>query len=158
MAAEPYFDDIWDFIAAQLHQDELTAFDASDRRSGRWFVGDKWNVYSAEDETPHADYETNELIVYGNMKAQSEHIACWDPTRGLLEVAAKRRVLERHRRPRSPAEVPANVHSGCCVGCGFLGDDGIPPRTPHVDLCPELRDLAAPYADRPGYKPAWRPR
>lgn len=156
-AIEPSFADIWDFIAAQLRQDEIMAFDASDRRSGRWFVGDKWNVYGVEDETPHEDCETNELIVYGNMKVQSEHIACWDPARALLEVASKRRILERHRRPRSPAELPAGVPSESCIGCGFLGDNGIPARTPHIDLCPELRDAAAPYAERPGYKPAWRP-
>lgn len=157
MSVEPDFEDIHEFIAAQLDEDERGAQNASDQRSGEWFVGDKWNVYGVEDETPWEDYETNELVVYGNMKEQSEHIARHDPARVLREVASKRRVLERHRRPRSPAEHPGGVSSECCIGCGFLGDDGIPARTPHIDLCPELRDLAAPYAERPGYKPAWRP-
>jgi len=131
------FDDIHDFIAAQLDVREKRAHDAD------WAIGTKYDpiVVSACEtvSTPLMELYRDAL-----------------PERVLAEVAAMRRVLKRHRRPRSPAEIPAGVSSECCVGCGFLGDTGIPPRTPHINDCPELRDAAAPYAGRPGYKEAWR--
>ena len=66
------------------------------------------------------------------------------PARVLAEVAAKRRTLARH----------ANDGHGGCEGCGYEYGD-ISPRY-DIDECPELRDLAAPYADHPDYDPAWR--
>jgi hypothetical protein len=68
---------------------------------------------------------------------------CWgvhiDPARVLAEVEAKRRVMGRHHN-----------FQGWCAGCG---ND----LTHRISDCPELRDLAAPYADHPEYREEWRP-
>lgn len=85
-----------------------------------------------------------------------------DPARVLREVAAKQRVLERHR------EVREDDHEGWlwsewnasrgvsqpCLGCWVSGDPDSPV-TEHVENCPELRDLAAIYADHPDYRQEW---
>jgi Family of unknown function (DUF6221) len=128
-------DDLVTWFRTQLDDDERVAREAADGDSGRWFVGDKWNVYCAEDLTPDDDQESNELVVYGNFKDQSEHIARWDPARVLAEVDAKRRILDRLRDER-----------------GFYRDD-IASGTAE----PVIRLLALPLADRPGYLDEWRP-
>jgi hypothetical protein len=60
--------------------------------------------------------------------AVAAHIARYDPERALREVEAGRRVLARHR------------------GCASW----LPP-------CPDLRDLLARWAGRPGYDERWGP-
>lgn len=66
------------------------------------------------------------------------------PERVLAEVAAKQRVMARHR----------DDGHGNCEGCGY--DYGDISQRYDVDECPELRDLAAPDANHPDYNPAWR--
>lgn len=71
------------------------------------------------------------------------HIARHDPARVLRDVAAKRRTLGRHQRlpdPRVGYDLPSI--------CG-LCDSEWP--------CPEVLDLAAPYADHPDYHTEWSP-
>jgi hypothetical protein len=121
-------DELITWLREQLDDDERVARDAADHDSGRWFMGDKWNVFRAEDMTPDDDIECNELVVYGNVKPQSEHIARWDPARVLAEVDAKRRILETLH------------HEG---GDHLFSDT--------------FRLLAAPYAGRKGWREEWRP-
>lgn len=124
---------VW--LSAQLDEDERVARAAADGDSGRWFVGDHWNVYRVEDEARHdEDYrgEENRLVVYGNVFDQSEHIAANDPARVLAEVATKRWLID---------EI-----------IGELGDDA---EQQMVQL--RLQHMALPYAGRPGYDEAWRP-
>jgi hypothetical protein len=153
--------DIVGFVTAQLDEEQAGAEAARDAHIGLYATeGDaEWRVAEGGEGVWTEQHGINVVVDgHGYLRdAVAEHIARHDPARVLAEVAAKRRVLERHRRPRSPAEIPTGVDSRCCVGCGFLGDTGIPPRTPDINDCPELRDLAAPYTDRPGYKPTWRP-
>jgi hypothetical protein len=78
--------------------------------------------------------------------ADAEHIACWDPTRVLAEVDAKRRIIDEH-----------GSYSGYgthCDTCRHPTDD-VAAGEPWP--CPTLRLLALPYADRPGYRNEWRP-
>jgi hypothetical protein len=77
------------------------------------------------------------------------HIARHDPARVLAEVAAKRRVMARHFTPPSPVRIYA-----ACEGCGY--DYGDISQRYDIGDCPELRDMAAVYADHPDYNPAWR--
>jgi hypothetical protein len=67
----------------------------------------------------------------------AEFIAANSPARVLADIAAKRQLLK--------------VHAGDHVCAGWEGesyfDDG--------DGCLTARLMAAPYADRPGYNPAW---
>lgn len=74
-----------------------------------------------------------------------DHIARHDPARVLREVAAKRAILDlHHKQEAAEFEDRRSVASWCPV-CG------------DAEACPTLRHLAAVYADRPGYDPAWAP-
>jgi hypothetical protein len=74
------------------------------------------------------------------------------PERALREIAAKRRVLERHR----PVGGTASWRAQACAGCGTEGycDD---PVTEKMSDCPELRDMAAVWEDHPDYRGEWAP-
>lgn len=76
------------------------------------------------------------------------YVARHDPARVLREVAAKRRVMQRHHRS------DASTVSDYCAGCAHD-----PEGWPEIELndCPELRDLAAVYSDHPDYRPEWAP-
>ncbi|BBC35256.1 hypothetical protein SGFS_065500 [Streptomyces graminofaciens] len=134
--------DLARWLGQQLDVDAERATAAADNDSGEWFMGDKWNVYRAEDEAPDEDVETNALVVYGNVKSQSEHIAEWDPARVLREIDAKRRLLDEHE---------ATGLKGCAA-CGFTLE-----YMGHGPWCTTLRLLALPYADRDGYREEWSP-
>jgi hypothetical protein len=74
------------------------------------------------------------LVTYG--RNQDEHIARYDPERICLEIEAKRRSLARHARCANG--------EGCCSG-----------RTVGREYCDDMADLAAPYAEKAGFKPEW---
>lgn len=62
----------------------------------------------------------------------------------LREIAAKRRVLTRH-----------SGHGLICDGCG---NDYMSSESRYLlEECPELRDLAAPFATHPDYDESWKP-
>lgn len=131
--------DLHGWITQQIDKAEAVARAAIDSDSGRWFVGDRWNVYHVEDEAPNEDEETNTLVCWGNVKDQSEHIALNDPAAVLRRCAADRRVLARHRLATEwswtlPGDAP-------CYGCGTQGDCD-DPVTAQLNDCPELLDLA----------------
>jgi Family of unknown function (DUF6221) len=130
-------DELVTWLREQVDADEWGAREAADGDSGRWFVGDRWNVYRVEDEALHDEgyAEENRLVVYGNIKAQSTHIVRHNPARTLAEVKAKRLLIhwiERYEDQR----IDAN---------NWAMDEG--------DVA--LRLLALPYADRPGYREEW---
>jgi hypothetical protein len=66
------------------------------------------------------------------------HIASWEPSFVLADIAAKRRILELH-------QAEEGQHPDFC------GHDlrELP--------CPTQQLLALPFADRPGYVEGWRP-
>lgn len=155
-------DEFVQWLTAQLDADAARATEAADNDSGEWFMGDKWNVYRAEDEAPDEDMETNTLVVYGNVKSQSEHIAEHDPARVLREIEAKRGIVAAYL---PPGEDP---HPGQpCIN--YDGQD--PDEYDDYDSCFRhleankrllrhdyvLRLLASAYEGRPGYQEAWRP-
>ena len=89
-------DELIAFWTARLDEAEAVAREAADGDSGEWFVGDRWNVYRAEDTAPHdEDHQGDEhqLVAYGNVKPQSDHIAANDPASVLADIAADRAVL-----------------------------------------------------------------
>lgn len=131
--------DLHGWITQRVDEAERLARNAATEDDGDWFVGAKWNVYSAEDQTPHDDVETNPLVVYGNALAYSEHIARHDPGAVLRRCEADRRILERHHLATEwtwalGSDVP-------CHGCGTQGDCD-DPVTDNLNHCPELWDLA----------------
>jgi hypothetical protein len=77
-------------------------------------------------------------------------------TRGLRDVEAKRRLLAAHRRGDDVDDYPVEwPPDPSCVGCGFNSFEER--TTAHIDNCPVLRALAAPFADHPDYDPSWSP-
>lgn len=72
---------------------------------------------------------------------QRDHAKQW-----LAEVAAKRRILERH----SPV---LTYGSRACDGCGWDREDGY--HVEDIEECPELRDMASVYFEHPDYEQSW---
>lgn len=78
------------------------------------------------------------------------HTLIVSPTRVLAECQAKRAIIARHSEVSddgSPDPVPWDV---TCSG----GDYDI---IRYPETCPELRFLAAVYADHPDYREEWKP-
>ena len=125
-------DDLARWLGAQLDEDERIARAAT---PGPWKLarqpGVEW-VSSAEYWTV-ADCSDADPA-----RENAEHVAVWDPERVLREIDARRRELKLHQR--EPGQHP-----------DFCGYDR------HELPCPSQRNLAAPYADRPGYREEWRP-
>lgn len=131
------------WLRAQLDEDERLARAAT--RSGGGGEDDD-GVWSPAEAGPwgEARVEGIGITIYdegGHTPEQAGHIARHDPARVLREVEAKRRIMEIHHGvegfwPGSP-----------CNGCGYAGDCE-DPVTEDVNDCPELRALAAVYADR----------
>lgn len=147
--------DIAQFLAARLDEDEAAAEAAS-----HYVLREKWHAVEWYDgefvasgrRTAHVDIHGlagAPITSRGALRREdAEHIARHDPARVLAEVAAKRRVLARHYGSTS---TPLRA---ICEGCAYNYAD-IDPRY-HLDECPELRDLAAIYADHPDFDPSWR--
>jgi hypothetical protein len=82
------------------------------------------------------------------------HAARHDPTRVLGEVAAKRRVLARHSAAPGGEELAMPPY---CAAHAYRHRDGTVTYPVQLDACPDLRDLAAPYAWHPEYRAGWAP-
>lgn len=88
--------------------------------------------------------------VYPSVKAAS-HIARHDPARVLREVAAKRRIVARHRPTRGydGDRTDGLVCQVCAAEDHSGGLDG------RAYPCDDLRDLASVWLGHPDYEPAW---
>lgn len=127
-----------EFLRARLDEQADIARLAANGDSGGWFVGEKWNVYRVEDENPWDD-EEHQLVVYGNMSFQSDHIAANDPAYVLADVTAKRRIVDwamalLETLPNDPGAVLMFEQAGSAL----------------------LHLLAAPHAGHPDFDPAWK--
>lgn len=118
--------DLRDFIAARLEEDRALAQAAID------------DIYGEDD----CFFDTSNAHI-------CDHYLHHQPSRVLREVAAKRRVMERH----CLYDGIGSKYTDYCEGCPSGDDSGYP----EVELndCPELRDLAAPYSDHPDFDPNW---
>lgn len=129
--------EILDFLNRCLDEDERTA-EACESPA-------PWTVrYRGESTVTDAD---DHAVIYDEGApgaCDAVHIAAWDPGRVLAEVAAKRRILDRH--PGANAEDE-------CPGCGAHLDGTW--RTGAGELCPEQVDMAQPFAGRPGWREEW---
>ena len=147
---------IVEFLEARLDEQEAAAKAAATESGGEHWRASDSGLYSQDDPSNYPGPFLADAYGYTDPTIGG-HIAHWDPARVLAEVAAKRRVLARHH-PRQP---PDRWCDGCGEDKGGGGGRGrymwITPRVLHINDCPELRDLAAPYADHPDYDPAWTP-
>jgi hypothetical protein len=146
-------DDIVEFIKTQLDIDDQLARAAGSTRSGAiasWWVDCRC---PDKDAGIHADncyecrVEGDNITIYdegGHDEDQARHIARHDPAAVLAEVAAKRAVIELYETARTALEASA--------GTVLAGATKLNLRA----YANALRALAAPYAERPGFKPEWR--
>lgn len=88
---------------------------------------------------------------------ERDHILRHDPARILAEVEAKRRVLARHcAAPVPPGNEWAKEYPYCAAHF-YEGPGNTVIYPVELKNCPELRDLAASYADHPDYREEWKP-
>jgi hypothetical protein len=128
--------DLATWLLEQLDADERLALALKDRYAKSWHVRDE-DACEAElvyDSDGHAViyWETGTLDEGLQLAA---HIARHDPAYVLADIAAKRRIVER---------------------LGWFYDWPISSAVNELEE-DVLRLLALPYADRPGYDPAWAP-
>ncbi len=152
-------DDLTAWLTAKLDEDERVAKAA---------VAGPWTYNPGKQWHDGHDFDTltnpQEYVAYGGPSpftgcvcvtgpandrqsmADAEHVATFDPTRALAEVAAKRHRLARHAPDRD------SIHGAFCRWCS-VPQGGAWQEWP----CPDIRADAAVYADRPGYRQEWRP-
>ncbi|MET8536811.1 DUF6221 family protein [Streptomyces sp. NPDC005065] len=126
-------DDVVEFLRARLHEVAELAGRCDGDDCGQW--------------TAHRDtVDFCQMDLSGFDPTIAQHVALHDPARVLRDVEAKRRVLARH--VLSPAiddpELPWDNRNDC----QYDGEDW---------PCPDLLDLALPYADHPDHREQWWP-
>jgi hypothetical protein len=114
-------EDLIDWFKAALDDDERVAQDAGE-------TGPAGSELFVVDD----DYRHNTVAI--------------PVSRVLAEVAAKRRILERHAPDK---ERPSPLGTLCRYCSPWDAQVPWP--------CPDLLDLALPYADRAGFREEWRP-
>lgn len=150
--------DIVAFLTRSLDEDEQLARHAAHiahEGGTRWVVGRARHVEGYEFVSIHtAPPSVIEVAGSGfddsggiHGLVYAEHIVRHDPARVLADIAAKRAIL---------ADVIPGVRS---LESDLAAEQGAPrdedPAVTYEDSNLLLRLLAAPYADRPGYNPAW---
>ena len=144
-----------EFLRARMDEDEAAArAAASAERADAWttFPGSYGGVLDGTGSRSLA-------VGYGDVMAPetADHIARHDPARVLAEIEAKRRILARHcAAPVPPGSEWAKAYP-YCVAHSYKGPDGTVTYPVELKNCPELRDLAAAYADHPDYREEWKP-
>jgi hypothetical protein len=124
-----------EFLLARITEDEAR----------RWYAHDaECDAWAESSSGSPLDQVLADMTI-------SARCDCPVPARTLAECDAKRRIVELHHRVDSeewrPDDWPPSPE---CAGCGFNAVEEY--RTPDVDECPELRILAAVYADHPDYR------
>src|SRR5882724_1961715 len=157
-------DDLVTWLRAQLDEDERVALAAAGGGQWRYEDGDSIGARTLYDEhwniASLATYDTEAYDYAGRMPAfrspsyidpdaNGRHMAHHDPTRVLVEVEAKRRILDEHD--------PDWPRLECPTCCGYDGNDnyGVERRPREAYPCRVVRWLALPCADRPGFREEW---
>ncbi|MEU5772759.1 DUF6221 family protein [Streptomyces venezuelae] len=136
-------DDLVQWLGEQFDEDERIAKEAG-ARSLTWKL-----------VTPLDDAELGDA--HWLQPPELKHAERHDPARVLREIDAKRRVLARHcAAPVPPGNEWAEAYPYCAAHA-YKEPGGTVVYPIELKNCPELRDLATPYADRPGYREEWRP-
>ncbi|MES9522431.1 DUF6221 family protein [Streptomyces capoamus] len=169
-------DELVRWLGEQLDEDERIARAAIEAAgdvpgAANWRFG---NAYTDADEevtywqittmTPKVDgFGPVELVGSGmsgggaHEPEIAQHAVEHDPARVLQEIDAKRRVLARHHAAPIP---PGNEWIALypyCAAHAYEWPEGSVVYPVELKGCPELRDLAAAYSHRPGYREEWRP-
>lgn len=152
--------DLVDFVHARITEDEACAVAAGGRDThegaGQWTrrCGHLNNDATAPLPPGHDNccVVDGDITIYdegGHTPEQADHIARWDPARGLAECEAKRRIVAWCVEVVGDRDLSNYGEVGC------LRDDR---DALAVTLAVEtLRLLALPYAGHPDYREEWRP-
>jgi hypothetical protein len=141
--------DLVEWLRARLDEDEATARAAA----GDVYIDDtgaRWSRPDPEYRPGRIVDAAGCVITYDEgspADSEAEHIARWDPARVLSEVAARRATLALHVADED--SMPDYLY---CSSCGGGGVNEFPTHWP----CDTVKLLALPYADQPGFDPAWR--
>lgn len=133
---------ITEFLLARIAEDEEVAKSAG---GGRWSIAPGADGIGWHDGLAIAVVESTWDACIS--VAPAEHTVRHDPARVLAECQAKRAIVGRHKLGSWHSGV-LDVDVVTCETCNTADDDW---------PCPDLRDLAAVYADHPDYDDAWRP-
>jgi hypothetical protein len=135
--------DITEFVAARLKDREDYAIQAAEEFGPDWI--EIWSgtvdlTANRPDRQPEGRSGWETHVDTGDSRV-SRFMVQNDPTRVLADVAAKRRILERHRN--------------CGDGFGWCGEGG------HgidweLGRCHDLRDLAQIDETHPDFNPVWK--
>lgn len=145
--------DLAEFLRARLDDDQVTAEAAS---PGPWRPDlDQYEVLAADDITVAEGFALSD----NQLRATVIHVARHDPARVLVEVDAKRRIIERFMK------LAADQEANDARSLRLLSNEEIPSwqKTTWTlqgatgELGYALRLLALPYADHPEYHAEWRP-
>lgn len=149
--------DLIAFLTATLDEDERVAREAAvPSRS------ESWEITDGQREQWHTGLAI--AVAYSVWDAcidprTAKHTARHDPARVLADVAAKRAIVALHSEPihdhirwADAADQAEAAKSGdlWCRTCGSVDDSPVP------WPCRTVVALAQPYADRPGFDPAWK--
>jgi hypothetical protein len=146
-------DDLVQWLRKQLDDDERTALAwPADQRSWEEY-GDRRISYasgasegvSAVNVKANAPLGWERIYVKRDGIGLAHHVAEHDPSRVLREVEAKRRIIALCEPPIVDITGPGDTERQYVPGEGEPWGAEV------------LRLLALPYADRPGYRPEWRP-
>jgi hypothetical protein len=143
-------DDLVAWLKRQLDDDERVAREASEPP---WVVERASVMHSGPSASRHPDGQRLGRTVVASVgawdlgvptAADAEHIARWDPARVLAEIEAKRRILDDY---------------AILVGAIRRVDDVDGNRLLYARREAresDIRWLAQPYTDRPGWREEWR--
>ncbi|MEV0093927.1 DUF6221 family protein [Streptomyces sp. NPDC050738] len=132
-------DALTEFLRARIAEDDRAAMAASSMLP--WVQGED----PEGSPTFVIQGEYGSLAIECPAAADAVHIARHTPSRVLAEVQAKRRVLARH--VLSPANGETETPWDNVDDCQYDGDNW---------PCPDLLDIALPYADHAEYRDEWR--
>lgn len=121
-----------EFLKARLDEDERIARGAAQR-------GAEWRLLTGVNDEELGDAE---LLHGGNSPDELAHMQRHDPARVLVEVRAKRRIVDELAEAKARCIERPESYMRAEVGNALLL---------------VARHLALPYADHPDYNPEWRP-
>jgi hypothetical protein len=94
-------------------------------------------------------------VARGMEQAAAEYIvALATPDQVRVDLASKRRIIARHAPAPGGEELAMPLY---CAAHAYRHRDGTVTFPVQLGDCPELRDLAVPYAWHPDYRTEWKP-
>lgn len=158
--------DIVEFLTAQYDVDQRRAEAARTVDPTPWTasIGDDGRPNGIRATGAHAAVLTADGLALWDTEGSStlcmtavsaEHVAAHDPAFELADIAAKRAIVAHH-----VPEADLRIRDGRYVQdpplCTICWQTWPNKGKRQLHPCTTLRLLAAPYADRPGYNPAWK--